>query len=35
MPIKDTEPAQGNVPSSVATYKVTRVTLAAIASGKF
>jgi hypothetical protein len=35
MPIKDTEPAQGNVPSSVTTYKVTRVTLAAIASGKF
>jgi hypothetical protein len=35
MPIKDTEPAQGNVPSSVAAYKVTRVTLAAIASGKF
>lgn len=35
MPVKDTEPAQGKVPSSVTTYKVTRVTLAAIASGKF
>jgi hypothetical protein len=35
MPIKSTEPAQGNVPSSVTTYQVSRVTLGAIEAGKF
>ena len=35
LPVKSVVPAQGGVPSSVATYQVTRVTLAAVQAGKF
>ena len=35
MPIKSVFRAQGNVPSSVSTFQVSRVTLAGVEAGKF
>jgi hypothetical protein len=35
MPIKAEMPAEGNVPSSVQTFQVSRVTLAGIKAGRF
>jgi hypothetical protein len=35
MPIKAEMPAEGNVPSSVQTFQVSRVTLAGIEAGRF
>ncbi|HEX4060188.1 MAG TPA: hypothetical protein VHY58_04120 [Streptosporangiaceae bacterium] len=35
MPIRSAMPAPGNVPSSVQTFRVSRVTMADIETGKF